>query len=50
MIFWNYNSPLTLIACLIWNSSEYFNVPLGRLAPMIFGLAIGSKGSKNKKS
>lgn len=48
MIFWNFKTPLTLFACLVWNFSEYFNMPLGKYAGIIFGLAIGKSGNKLK--
>jgi hypothetical protein len=44
MIFWNFNTPITLIACLVWNISEYFKMPLGKLAPTVFSLALGRNG------
>ena len=44
MIFWNFNTPVTLFACIIWNCCEYFKVPLGRFAPKVFTLALGRKG------
>ncbi len=50
MIFWNYNTPLTLFACLVWNTFEYFELSLGKAAPIIFGLAIGRKGKKVNES
>ncbi|MEY2702606.1 MAG: hypothetical protein RLY43_1242 [Bacteroidota bacterium] len=47
MIFWNFDTPITLLACVIWNISEYFKMPLGKFAPNIFSLAIGRKGKNN---
>lgn len=44
MIFWNFDTPITLFACLVWNSSEYFKMPLGKFAPKVFSLAIGRGG------
>jgi hypothetical protein len=41
MIFWNFKTPLTLLACLVWNASELFHIPLGDAGPRLFGLAIG---------
>jgi len=41
-----YKTPITLTACLIWNSSEFLKMPLGKFAPTIFSLAIGSKGKR----
>jgi hypothetical protein len=46
MIFWNFNTTITLIACLVWNISEYFKMPLGKLAPTVFSLAIGRNGKR----
>jgi hypothetical protein len=31
------------IGKLIWNISEYFDIDLGKFAPIIFGWMIGSK-------
>jgi hypothetical protein len=45
MIFWKKDTLLQLLGSCIWNVSEYLHVPLGRFAPIIFGLMIGS----NKK-
>jgi hypothetical protein len=38
------------LARFIWRTSERYGIPLGRLAPFIFGLAIGRwpKRLKNK--
>ena len=44
MIFWNFKNLLTFIFCCIWNFCEYFGISLGKYAPDIFGLALGSKG------
>jgi hypothetical protein len=46
MIFWNFDTPITLIACLVWNSSEYFKIPLGKVAPKVFSLALGRNGER----
>lgn len=46
MKFWRQETPLQLIASGIWNTSEYFKIPLGRFAPIVFGWMIGSKGIK----
>jgi len=48
MIFWNWETPLTLFACCIWNASEYFDMPLGKAAPIVFSLALGCKNTKNE--
>lgn len=37
------------IASQIWNFSERYNVPLGRLAPWIFGMMIGKIPYKKKE-
>lgn len=47
MKIWNLKTPLSLFASLIWNLSEYFNISLKNLAPIVFHLMIGSK--KHKK-
>lgn len=33
----------------IWDFSEFYNMPLGRFAPFVFGKMIGRKGNKKKK-
>lgn len=49
MIFWNLKTPITFLACCLWNFSEYFDIPLNdNLAPKVFGLAIGNKGKKKE--
>lgn len=48
MIFWNLKTPITLLFCLVWNFSEYFKMPLGKYAPKVFALAMGSKGKRIK--
>lgn len=45
MIFWKKYTPLQLLASCIWNASECMHISLGRFAPIVFGLMIGS----NKK-
>jgi len=42
----NFNTPLSLFASCIWNISEKFNIKLGKLAPIIFGLMIQKQGKK----
>jgi len=37
---------MKLIGKLIWGFSEYFNIPLGKFAPTVFGWMIGRKGKK----
>ena len=34
------------IAKLIWNMSEFTGVGLGKFAPVILGMMLGSKGEK----
>lgn len=46
MIFWNFDTPITLIACLVWNFSEYLKMPLGKFAPKVFSLALGRNGER----
>lgn len=46
MIFWNFKTPVTLLASLVWNTSEYFYMPLGKSAPYVFSLAFGYRGKK----
>lgn len=46
MIFWNFKTPMTFLACAIWNASEFFDLPSGKYAPIVFELAIGC----NKKN
>jgi hypothetical protein len=46
MIFWNFDTPLTLFACCIWNFCEFFEISAGKFGPTLFGLAIGRKGKK----
>ena len=46
MIFWNFDTPITLFACLAWNISEYLKMPLGKLAQTVFSLAIGRNGER----
>jgi hypothetical protein len=48
MIFWKKETPLQFIASCIWNTSENLDIPLGRFAPIIFGLMIGAKEKKFK--
>ena len=35
------NSLVSWLAFEVWNLSENLNIPLGRFAPMVFGLMIG---------
>lgn len=50
MILWNFTTPLTLLACALWNFCESARIPLGKLAPYLFGLAIGSRPKKKPES
>lgn len=47
MIFWNYETPLTFLACCLWNFCEHFNISLGKYGPSVFGAAIGKPGKTN---
>ena len=49
MMYWNEKTPLRAFASLIWCTSEYLNVPLGRFAPVVFGLMTGARGGKKLK-
>ena len=42
------STPIEVVATFIWNTAERFNLPLGRFAPKIFGLMIGSSGKRVK--
>lgn len=46
MKFWNYDTPVTFLACCLWNFSEWSKISLGKLAPKVFSAAIGKKGKK----
>ena len=46
MKYWNFKTPIRFIASYIWSTSEVLKIPLGRFAPFIFGLMIGSKANK----
>ena len=37
------------IGKLIWNLSEYFNIPLGNFAPTVFSWMVSSKGKRLTK-
>ncbi len=43
MIIWNFRTPETILASLIWNFCEYFEIRLGKFAAVLFGVVIGSK-------
>jgi hypothetical protein len=42
-IIWNFKTPVTLFASLIWNFCEFFDVSLENFAPIVFALMIGNK-------
>ncbi len=44
--FWNFQNPLSLLACCIWNMEW---LPLGNLAPYILGIALWKNGNKVDK-
>lgn len=46
MIFWNFKTPITLLACCVWNFCEFFKISMGRFTPTLFGLALGAKKRK----
>ena len=46
MIIWFFDNPLRMMASIIWNISEYFNLPLGKYAPIVFKLMLGKKYKK----
>lgn len=46
MKIWIFKTPISLLASLIWNFSEYIGVGLGRFAPIVFHLMIGAKDYK----
>ena len=48
MIFWNFETPLTFLACCVWNFCEYFKLSIGKFAPYLFGLCIGRPPKKTK--
>jgi hypothetical protein len=39
-------TPLQCLGWIIWNISEYLYLPLGKLAPIVFGWMIGHGGKK----
>jgi hypothetical protein len=49
MIFWKKDTLLQLLGSCIWNASERMRIPLGRFAPMVFGLMIGSNNKCETK-
>ena len=48
MIFWNFKTPLTFLACVVWNLSETLDIPLKKMGPVVFHTAIGAKKYKKK--
>lgn len=50
MKIWREQTPLQFIGSIIWNTSETLNIPLGFMAPIVFGWMIGVKKNRvNKK-
>ena len=47
MRYWKEETTLQLIGSLIWNTSEFLKIPLGKFAPIVFGWMIGHKGTKS---
>ncbi len=43
MKYWKEKTPLQAVGSLIWNTSEFLKIPLGRFAPIVFEWMIGSK-------
>ena len=43
--FWNFQNPLSFLACCLWNSS----ISLGNLTPYILGIALWKNGHRIKK-
>jgi hypothetical protein len=39
---------MKIIGKVIWDLSEYLNIPLGNFAPTVFGWMIGRKGKKTQ--
>ena len=50
MKIWKGETLLQLFASAVWNSSEFLRIPLGRLAPVIFGWMMGCKKQKQNKN
>lgn len=48
-MYWDEKTPLRAIASLVWCTSEYLHLPLGRFAPVVFGLMVGARAKKLKK-
>lgn len=44
-MIWKKNTPLQFLGSCIWNTSEKLHIPLGKLAPIVFGWMLG----KSKK-
>lgn len=47
---WNFRTPLSFFASLIWNTAEIFRLDLGKCAPTIFGWMIGCKKQRSKEA
>ena len=43
MLYWNQPTIKRAIGSAIWNTSEFFKIPLGRFAPIVFGWMIAAK-------
>ena len=46
--FWNFQNPLSFLGCCIWNLG-CLGLPLGKLAPYIFGIALWKNGKRVPK-
>ena len=45
-MIWNEETAKNFLGSLIWNTSEYFKIPLKKFAPIIFGWMIWSNANK----
>jgi len=51
MIIWNFKSVKTFFASILWNFSEYFEIPLNnKLAPVVFHTMMGYKKHSKKEN
>lgn len=50
MLYWNQQTIKRAIGSAIWNTSEFFKIPLGRFAPIVFGWMIAAKRRNKSKS
>lgn len=46
MKIWNFKTPISLLASIIWNISEHLNISLNKFSPIVFHLMIGAKKYK----